>query len=315
LSVKVIKSFPDLNDFNYNYKAWNRQFDQQNIILNGRYSNLYYPSHWTPLSLKFAFGGYEHYILGNMKYGVGNGSYLILNRDTVYESLIDSDSPVETLTLNFTSEFVDDVFYSSFNSDEYLLDYPELRDRYPVNFFQKLYKKDNVIDLYLNRLRKKINHSYTDPNRLNEILHGVLEHAFNTQLSASGEVERIVSKKRSTRIELFNRLNRAKDYIRSNYSEQIDLQKLSTIACLCPHHFLRKFKSFFRVSPHQYLTTIRLEMAKDMIESSILSITEICLSSGYESLSSFSDLFKKRYGSSPENYRKKHLKKVNFQTI
>jgi AraC family transcriptional regulator len=315
LSVKVIKSFPDLNDFNYNYKSWNRQFDQQNIILNGRYSHLYYPSHWTPLSLKFAFGGYEHYILGNMKYSVGNGSYLILNRDTVYESLIDSGSPVETLTLNFTTEFVNDVFYSSFNSDEYLLDYPELRDRHPVNFFQKLYPKDEVIGLYLNRLRKKISNCYADPGRLNELLHGILEHAFYTQLSASRETEQIASKKRSTRIELFNRLNRAKDYIRSNYSEQIDLQKLSSIACLCPHHFLRKFKSFFKTSPHQYLTTIRLEMAREMIEASNLSITEICMDSGYESLSSFSDLFKKRYGSSPENHRKKHSKKVNFQTI
>jgi len=313
LSVKVIKSFPDLNDFNYNYKSWNRQFDEQNVILNGRYSNLYYPSHWTPLSLKFAFGGYEHYILGNMKYGVGNGSYLILNRDTVYESLIDSDSPVETLTLNFTSEFVDDVFYSSFNSDEYLLDYPELRDKFPVNFFQKLYSKDKVIASYINSLTGNLSQNSIDANLLNELLHSILEHTFRTQLSASREVELIASKKRSTRIELFNRLHRAKDHIRSNYSEQLDLKKISSIACLCPHHFLRKFKLFFGISPHQYLTTVRLDKARELIENSSYSITEVCLTSGYESLSSFSDLFKKRFGSSPENYRKKHLKKSIFK--
>jgi hypothetical protein len=140
MSVKVITKFPDINDFNYNYANWNRQFVEQNVILNGKFSYLYYPIHWTTLSLKFAFGGNEHYILDKMRYGVDDESYLILNRDTVYESLIESDRPVESLTLNFTSGFVDDVFYSTFNPDNYLLDYPELRDRFPVNFFQKLYE-------------------------------------------------------------------------------------------------------------------------------------------------------------------------------
>ena len=124
MSVKVITKFPDMDDFSYNYRRWNRQFVEQNIILNGKFSYLYYPEHWTTLSLKFAFGGSEQYILGNMKYGVQDNMYLILNRDSIYESLINSDKPVESLTLNFTAKFVEDVFYSSFNSDEYLLDFP-----------------------------------------------------------------------------------------------------------------------------------------------------------------------------------------------
>ncbi len=112
MSVKVIKKFPDTSDFSYNYAEWNRQFLEQNVILNGRYSNIYYPSHWTPLSVKFAFGGNEHYIFDRMKYSVDDSSYLILNRDTVYESLIDSDKSVESFTLNFTPDFADEVFYS-----------------------------------------------------------------------------------------------------------------------------------------------------------------------------------------------------------
>lgn len=315
MSVKVIKSFPDVNNFNYNYKEWNRQFIEQNVILNGRFSYLYYPEHWTTLSLKFAFGGYEHYILGNMKYGVGNNSYLILNRDTVYESLIDSAEPVESLTMNFTAKFAEDVFYSSFNNDEYLIDYPEVRDRYPVNFFQKLYSQDEYLSILVFNLKNSISKNNYESNSLNEILHSILEHTFRKQLTASREVETLNSIKRSTRLELYNRLHKAKDYIQSNFSEQIDLEKLSSVASLCPHHFLRKFKSFFGVSPHQYLTSVRLHNARTLLENTNHTITDICMISGYESLSSFSFLFKKHYNLSPDMYRKNKTKKVNFQTI
>ena len=315
MSVKVITKFPDMDDFSYNYRRWNRQFVEQNIILNGKFSYLYYPEHWTTLSLKFAFGGSEQYILGNMKYGVQDNMYLILNRDSIYQSLIDSDKPVESLTLNFTANFVEDVFYSSFNSDEYLLDFPEVRDKYPVNFFQKLYASDSVLSAYINNIRLAVKSNTYDTDTLNEILHGILEHTFRSQLTASKIADELKSVKRSTRIELFNRLNKAKDYIESNYHEPIDLDMLSRVSSLCPHHFLRKFKSYLGVSPYQYLKSVRLEKARIMLESTNSSITEICLNCGYESLSSFSFLFKKTYNFSPESYRNAFYKKVNFQIM
>lgn len=315
MSVKVIRTFPDMYDFSYNYREWNRQFVEQNIILNGRFSYLYYPEHWTTLSLKFAFGGVEQYILGDMKYSVEGSNYLILNRDTVYKSLISSQTPVESLTLNFTSEFAEDVFYSSFNNDEYLLDYPEIRDRHPVNFFQKLYRSDRQIFELVNSLRDKIKRGTFETGVLQEYLHGILEHTFRTQLSESKLADNVSSQKRSTRLEMYLRLSRAKDYMTSNFAEQVNINKLASIACMCPHHFLRKFKSTFGISPHKFLTNIRLENAVKLICETGLSVTEICLSCGYESLSAFGELFRKAYGLSPEMYRKQHSKKVNFQIM
>ncbi|MFI5211545.1 MAG: helix-turn-helix domain-containing protein [Ignavibacteria bacterium] len=313
MSVKVITKFPDINDFNYNYASWNRQFVENNVILNGKFSYLYYPIHWTNLSLKFAFGGNEHYILDKMRYGVDDERYLILNRDTVYESLIESEKPVESLTLNFTSGFVDDVFYSTFNPDDYLMDYPELRDRFPVNFFQKLYEYDSKIKRQIQTLKSQIALKETEIGRVNESMHLILGYIFRLQLKNSREVDSINSIKRSTRYELYKRLNIAKDYMQSNYSEPVDLEKVASVACMCPHHLLRKFKSYLGVTPHQYLTTIRMERARNLVEYTNDPITDICFNAGYESLSSFSFVFRKRYNNSPENHRKQHLKKVNFQ--
>ncbi|HWA05153.1 MAG TPA: AraC family transcriptional regulator [Ignavibacteria bacterium] len=313
MSVKVITKFPDMDDFSYNYRRWNRQFVEQNIILNGKFSYLYYPEHWTTLSLKFAFGGCEQYILGNMKYAVEDSMFLILNRDSIYQSLINSHKPVESLTLNFTAKFVEDVFYSSFNTDEYLLDFPEVRDKHPVNFFQKLYHTDKVLGKYVSSIRSTLNSRNYDSDQLTEILHGILEHTFRSQLSTSKKADELSSVKRSTRIELFNRLNKAKDYIESNYHEAIDLDMLAKVSSLCPHHFLRKFKSYTGVSPYQYLKSVRLEKARIMLESTNSTVTEICMNCGYESLSSFSYLFKNTYKTSPENYRSLMKKKSIFK--
>jgi AraC family transcriptional regulator len=309
MSVKIIKNFPDIHHFNYNYKEWNRQFLQQNIILNGKFSYLYYPKHWTTLSMKFAFGGYEYYILDNLKYAVGNSSYLILNRDTIYESLINSDKPVESLTLNFTSDFVDDVFHSSFNDDSFLIDYPEIRDKAPINFFQKLYKNDLIALKMIHNLRDIIKQDNYGLNYINERLHLLLEYIFKTQLSASRQADLIPSKKRSTRYELYNRLNVVKDYISSNYNEKIELKQLGKIACLSPHHLLRKFHASFGATPHKYLTLIRLEKASELLIHTDKPVTQVCFEVGFESLSSFGVLFKKYYTQSPENYRLSFSKK------
>jgi AraC family transcriptional regulator len=303
MRVKVIKIFPDVTDFNYNYKQWNRQFLEQNVILNGKFSYLYYPVHWTTLSLKFAFGGNEYYTLDKMRYSVNDSSYLILNRDSIYESLICEEKPVETLTLNFTSEFVEDVFHSTFNTDEYLLDYPEVRDKIPVNFFQKLYPNDKKMLRKIEPLRNLINQQGYDTKQVNEMLHTLLEYIFRTQLNESKQAEQIESKKRSTKYEIYNRLNKAKDYIHSNAGEKIDLELLGKVSALSPHHLLRKFRSAYGITPHQYLTSIRLQKAKGLLINSKISITEICNAVGFESLSSFSLLFKKNFSQSPEIYR------------
>jgi AraC family transcriptional regulator len=303
MSVKVITRFPDTDNFSFNSRKWNRQFLDQNIILNGKFSYLYYPKHWTTLSLKFAFGGYEYYILDNIRYGVDNSSYLILNRDSVYESLINSEKPVESLTLNFTSDFVNDIFHNSFNNDDVLLDYPEIRDKVPVNFFQKLYRNDEVVSGMINSLREMIRSETCSSAYINERLHMVLEHVFRTQLSSSREADEIPSKKRSTRYELYNRLNIAKDYLYSNYSGKIELKELGKIVCLSPHHLLRKFRAGFGITPHKYLTNIRLEKARELVTQTDMPISQICFDVGFESLSSFGMLFKKHYSQSPENYR------------
>lgn len=314
MSVKIIKQFPDIKNPRFSFSEWNRQFSTHNIIINDSYSSVYYPVHWTPLSIKCAFNGVEYYVLDNkIRYAVDNSNYLILNHGRLYESYISSDTKVESFTLNFTSSFVSDVFRSISFRDEFLLDYPEIVDKTPVNFFEKLFPYNSRIQYYLCRLKELIDNNEPEAGLIEEKLGSLLEELFRSQLKTYHDSEKLEAKKKSTRLELLRRLNIARDYMYSCFSGRITLGEVAKLACLSPHHMLRKFKSHFGITPHQYLTKRRLEAAEELITTTNLSITGVCFSVGFESPSSFGVLFRKNFNFSPEAYRLSFTKKSIFK--
>jgi AraC-like DNA-binding protein len=66
---------------------------------------------------------------------------------------------------------------------------------------------------------------------------------------------------------------------------------------------LRQFKKNYQLTPHQYLIHRRLDRAKNSILYSTASMTDICFMIGFDDVSSFSKLFKRRFGLSPQQYR------------
>ena len=100
------------------------------------------------------------------------------------------------------------------------------------------------------------------------------------------------------------RLTRAKDFMAEAYSHSIGLDDIAARANLSPFHFQRLYKQTFGESPHNYLTRIRLERAKTLLKTSDLSVSEVCLEVGFESLGSFSALFLREVGLPPSHYRK-----------
>src|SRR5215217_611623 len=93
-NLKVITAFPAPEAAAYTEGDWYQSYGHGNAILNCRARAVYYPKHWTMLSLKCAFNGRETYDLGSMKYSVRDDAFLILNDGTCYSSYIHSETPV-----------------------------------------------------------------------------------------------------------------------------------------------------------------------------------------------------------------------------
>lgn len=102
--------------------------------------------------------------------------------------------------------------------------------------------------------------------------------------------------------DLYQRIATAKVFIDENYQEDIDLDEISRQAFLSRFHFHRLFRKVYRRTPHQYLTQKRIDKAKDLLAEN-KPVTDVCNEVGFESIGSFSTLFKKEIGFAPTYYR------------
>lgn len=92
-------------------------------------------------------------------------------------------------------------------------------------------------------------------------------------------------------------------YINRNFKSEITIDELSHEAGLSRNYFCSRFKQVFGTSTTEYINSIRLKYAKNMLLSSETPVTEICFASGFGSYSVFSDLFKKKFKMTPSQMR------------
>jgi AraC-like DNA-binding protein len=101
----------------------------------------------------------------------------------------------------------------------------------------------------------------------------------------------------------FARLLRARDRLHDAPTDAPTVAALAAEVNLSRAHFLRSFAVAFGVSPHEYLTSLRLERAKRSLARGA-SVTEACFDVGFSSLGSFSRLFTQHVGVAPRDWQR-----------
>ncbi len=110
------------------------------------------------------------------------------------------------------------------------------------------------------------------------------------------------------KLDLYRRIVQAKLFIDRHYAEPIDAGQIAEEACYSKFHFIRAFKGIYGRTPHQYLTDVRIERAKELLERDV-SVTDACFAVGFDSLGSFTTLFKRRAGVTPSEYQRQQLER------
>lgn len=122
------------------------------------------------------------------------------------------------------------------------------------------------------------------------------------------------------KIYIYKRIVQAKLFIDSHFGDDIDLDNIADEASFSKFHFIRLFKRIYGKTPHQYLTSVRIENAKKLLQNEN-SVTETCFMIGFESASSFTGVFKRYTNMLPSEYqqqykkRKEQIKKIPLQFI
>lgn len=102
--------------------------------------------------------------------------------------------------------------------------------------------------------------------------------------------------------DIYQRIVAAKIFIDENYHAPIDLEQISQQAFLSRFHFHRLFRQVYKKTPLQYITEKRIDRAKNLLSEN-KPVTQVCNEIGFESIGSFSLLFKKDTGFPPTFYR------------
>jgi AraC-like DNA-binding protein len=104
------------------------------------------------------------------------------------------------------------------------------------------------------------------------------------------------------KVYLYRRIVYAKLFIDNHFDEKIDLDNIADEAFFSKFHFIRLFASIYKKTPYQYLSYVRIEKAKQLLTTS-MTVANVCYAVGFESVSSFTGLFKRMTGETPAAYR------------
>ena len=105
------------------------------------------------------------------------------------------------------------------------------------------------------------------------------------------------------------RLNDIYNHTMSNFKQKISLEEIASVACLSVNSFCRYFKSQTKKTYSQFLTEIRIGYACKLLIENRLTISKICLESGFNNFSNFNRYFKMVTGQCPLEYKKAFEKK------
>jgi AraC-like DNA-binding protein len=276
----------------------------ENAVLTGTNNRYFVPEFEGCLSVKTVVRGSAVWEAGGRRFKVHENGYLTLNDRQRYTLTIDSIQNATTFCLFFERGFVEDVFRATTMPVAGLLDAPQPARQLSVQFAEKLEPGDDHVMALVRDLNARIGSGLIMRSEWDERFLRIGASMVWEHQNAAAAVARLPVARAATRSELYRRLLRGRDFLLSSLDARVRLKEVAREACLSPYHFHRTFRQVFGETPHTFLLRQRLERAASLLRRRDLSVTEVCLETGFESLPSFSTLFRRRFGVAPRDFRR-----------
>ena len=287
-----------------------RVLGSQNAILSGSANRHHVPDFEGCLSLKSVMAGSVVWETPGRRYEVHENTYLLLNDRQHYTMTIDSASKATTFCIFFERGFVEDVFRSATMPASKLIELPATDAGTPIDFVERI-EPSRPIQRELRRLQRRLADSRLGSEDATSDLYCLAERLLTEHKQTRAAASRLAAVRTTTREELYRRVLRGRDFLLSSLTNSVSLNQAARAACLSPFHFHRAFQSAFGTTPHRYALRYRLERARHLLSATNRSITDVCFEAGFESLGSFSSLFRRTYGIAPSECRAARGRRAN----
>jgi AraC family transcriptional regulator len=260
------------------------------------------PEHPSGIGLLIADKGSCHYYVNGIKNSIEQNQVFFVNRGSQL-AIKTTDVGVTPTMLFFNSQLPDLVQHSLIYSDEVLL---ENFDNLPYDFsyLERVHVDGRLRDAILSLIELGSSCSSFSNIQADAVVRSLFEDLLKANREAYKYSQNIQAVKASTRLEIFRRVSLAKNWMEEHFNTVLTLEDIAAVASMNSQHFLRMFKQVYCITPHQYLIDFKLKKARHLLETTKLTLSDICLSIGFESIFSFSILYKKRFGRPPSQGRK-----------
>ena len=261
----------------------------EHVIFTGKVSGFVLPEHRCHHGLIYSLGGKFTFKLNGLSRELDENRFLIVNGDSTL-SLLTGSQPAQPIMMYFQSRT------PALSPDSHAADWNLTERIYPVTdaFKERIHLLASLPDSCSSFITMKAD----------GVIRSMLFDILSFNQYASEESMKLDVRKASTRQENYKRLAIVREWIEDNFNRALSLDELAGIAAMNHQHFLRLFNKVFHKTPHQYIIDRRIAEARQLLLNPGMAVADVCLAIGWDSLSTFTQLFKQRTGMTPGQYRK-----------
>lgn len=269
----------------YEKKIYDDVFPAQLFVEQRNQEGLYFWPHWhEETEILYVMEGVSRISLEQNEYVLKKNSMILVNSNELHSGYVEKAPYVcKVISLIPQNLLTDSAFQNA--------------------LFQPLIQEDPQIGQYID----SIFHEYEEQQPAYKDSCRALLTQFLVYLSRnyiSNTLRDKVSEKRKRNLA---RLNQVLSYIDEHSAEPISNRQLAEMMHLSEDRFGHLFRKNVGMAPQQYINEARLQKAKELIQSSEHTITEISRMVGFQDYNHFGRKFQKRYGCTPKEAKKQSL--------
>lgn len=274
------------------------------VVIHTKVKECYRPDIVGPFSFFLNLKGSSSCSVDRQTTRVDGDNYFVSNRLQPYTLQVGEETgETETFNIHFGEFLSESVLNSLVTPEHRILDAGTERQLSPVLFFNQLHRRDATFNAMVRALLESEKEKKHNRLKFQEQMVVLLTYHLQQHHHIAEIVNNLPPVRKSTRVELYKRLSRAMDVLRSGFCGQISLEQLAAEACLSKYHFLRLFRTAYGLSPYQYIQHLRIEKARVLLTDSVMPISDLADLLGFDNSQSFSRLFFQKMGVYPTQYR------------
>lgn len=274
-------------------KHGNDKSDMQNIYLKVLYAKKFSTSnninsriHFHPFTeFYFILDGKGKFSIEDRVIDTSKDDFFIINSNVGHSIYSSKEENLVYISFGVDSIFVKNLLNgNNIEEDKYIYKNIEENQEYFIKSFDIINEEFNSNDIFAQSMANA---------KASEFVISLLRK-FKDEIIITNDIK------------INKQIDYIKNFIDNNYSEDINLESLSKMAYMNKFHLIAEFKQSYRVTPIDFLILKRIEVTKNLLISTNHSMEEISSIVGFNSQSYFNQVFRKKVGLTPSQFRKNH---------